>query len=289
MKKIASILIILAAFLLFSSKAYAGAFDLTLSNGNTTLNCQRGDTNCTFQTVVIAKNRTDKPLYNTTIYTSSPNNSMTYIGFDGSWTSGQSKASRVVQPGEEIVNTLVKVVYPSNFTGPLYAAFYIDAQTCNPNTTPPDCTYYGASSFTVTINIVDPTPTATPRPTSSPTSTPRVTPTPSRTTAPTPSIRVTSTPASGNGNQNQNQNGNSNQNSKNNANRKEDSRITIGIKDIKSKILKKKINVTPTIEITKPASDSAKKATGSARMKNKQVKSNNKNFLRRILSFFHFK
>lgn len=145
-----------------------GAFrlQLTPTQGNT--KCQRGDVNCFYQAVVIATNRTDRPLYNTTLYTVNPQGVLQYTGFDGLWTTGRSTTNRVIQPGQEAINTLVKLV-PARTDGTWTGALYIDGQTCNIQSTPPtDCYYYGASSLTITINFTDvpssPTPTATPIP-----------------------------------------------------------------------------------------------------------------------------
>ena len=175
---------------------YFGAYQLNLTNSQTNLTCLKGDPNCYYQTVLIAKNITSKPLYNTTIYTSSyPSEMVKYIGFDGNWTSGKSTTTAVVQPGAEAINTIVKAVPPAQ-TGEWIANWYIDAQTCNLNVSPPDCYYYGASLLTVKIKVVArPTPTLAPSATPSPSSAPTPTLAPSPTSLPTPTLALSPTPS----------------------------------------------------------------------------------------------
>ena len=159
------------------SPIQVGAYSLRLTNYQTEITCKLGDPNCYYQTTLIATNRTGKPLYNTTMYQSSPNNIMSFIGFDGNWTSQKSTTTKIVQPWEEAVNTLVKVV-PPKILGKTNSTFYIDGQTCNINVSPPDCYFYGASSLTVTINVVESlTPTTHPL-SPSPQLTPPLTPSP---------------------------------------------------------------------------------------------------------------
>lgn len=181
-----------------------GAFVLSLSNNQTTLTCRLGDPNCFYQTVLNASNRTGQLLYQTTIYLSSPGNAMSFVGFDGNWTSSPSTTNRTIQPGEA-VNTQVKVIPPLAI-GTTRATFHIDGKTCNLHTNPPDCYFYGASNFTVVINVVGPlissptptpsvapwpsvapSPTATPFPFSTPTIRPRPTVTPTK-TMPSPTL-----------------------------------------------------------------------------------------------------
>lgn len=162
-----------------------GAYRLKLSNNQTNIICKVGDKNCYFETTVIAINQISKPLHRTTVYQKSPDNIMSFIGFNKSWTSGPSSSDVIIQPEQEAVNTQVKVI-PRQVLGKSYAYFYVDGTTCNTKVNPSDCYYYGASSFTVVINVVSPSiVTPTPPPTS-PTLKPTSTPTPYTFKTPTP-------------------------------------------------------------------------------------------------------
>lgn len=130
-----------------------GAYLLSLTNNNLTLVCQKDNKNCQFLTTVTATNGINKSLYKTTIYTSSPRNILEYIDFTGQWNSGKSQTEKVVNPKETAINTQVRVKNPG-IVGEWYASWYIDGQTCNTNTTPWDCYFFGASSFTVTIKVI---------------------------------------------------------------------------------------------------------------------------------------
>lgn len=177
----------------------SGAYRLELSNPQTNFTCVKGDPNCYYQTVFRAVNQVDQPLYKTTIYTYAyPQGALSYIGFNGQWTTGQSQTTRVIQPNEEATNTLVKFIPPAT-TGVWFGTLYIDGQTCNTRVNPPDCYYYGASQLNIRITVVDgPTPTLIPTitPTIAPTITPtaRPTVTPTQKPSPTPTMKPTVTP-----------------------------------------------------------------------------------------------
>lgn len=179
-----------------------GSYNVILTPNQTRITCAKNDLNCNIQVVYRAINRIDKPLHNTTLWTSGNyQNILTYIGFDGNWTATRSSTTRVVQPGEEAINTLVKVVPPNQGSqvGTFSATLYIDGKTCNPATTPPDCYFYGGTGVTFTVEVVNnptifPTATPTPTPSPTPTLTPSPTPTIRPTLTPTPSPRLTTTP-----------------------------------------------------------------------------------------------
>lgn len=132
---------------------HIGAFDLEITNPNRRKVCQLGDTDCFYLSGVTITNRTDQPLYNSTIYQSSPNEIMSFLGFNKEWVSTPSTTDQVIQPGEQI-RTMVKVT-PPNSVGTWYAHFLVDGKTCNLKVDPPDCYFYGASSFTVIIEVVE--------------------------------------------------------------------------------------------------------------------------------------
>jgi len=167
-----------------------GSYSISLFPNQTDINCYLGDTNCYLQVGYHAYNSISQPLYNTTLYTSNFQNVISYVGFDGNWTTGTSRTSRVIQPGEEAVSTVVKVTPPSSI-GTFYVTLYVDGQTCKTNLTPPDCYYYGATATNFKITVLPkPTPTVV-IPTPTPTSTPTPTPTPTvviPTPTPTPVV-----------------------------------------------------------------------------------------------------
>lgn len=160
----------------------SGPFSLYLQNPQTAITCVLGDQNCYYSSVVMITNKTDKPLYSSTIYLSAPDNNMTYVNFDGVTTTAQSTTAKVIGPGESLINTWVKVTAP-NRLGISTATFYVDAKTCNTAVTPPDCYFYGASSFRVTIEVV-PKNVATASPTPTPILLPTLKPSPTPTPVP---------------------------------------------------------------------------------------------------------
>lgn len=144
----------------------SGPFNLYLSNSTTSINCVINDPNCIYKTDIVAINKLNQNLYNTTIYTSGGN--VRYIDFNGNWTSGTSTDNKTILAGTNAANTKIEIKpFYSNLGKQLHTLF-IDAKTCNLQTTPPDCYYYGASKLTVEINVVSVspiTPTSTPTPT----------------------------------------------------------------------------------------------------------------------------
>jgi len=131
-----------------------GAYQIILNNSQTTLTCVKNDPNCYYQSTFQAINRTGQPLYNTTLYTNSPYKTLTFIGFDGNWTSETSKTNLIIQPGQAAINTLVKVV-PPPYAGEWLSSLCIDGQTCNTNVNPPDCYFYGGSCLNVKITVTE--------------------------------------------------------------------------------------------------------------------------------------
>lgn len=132
--------------------ASGGAFSFTLSNSQTILTCSKTDTNCKYTSSLIARNKLDKPVFNTTVYKSDPSNVIE--GYNRSVVS-----SGAIYTGQTALNSIVNVKAPSTLnTGLHYATLYLDGQVCNMNTNPPNsCTFYGASSldFKVTVSATN--------------------------------------------------------------------------------------------------------------------------------------
>lgn len=170
----------------------AGAYNIVnLPSSILSISCSNKDS-CTYSGTVVFQNVTGKDLYNTTLWTNAPYNGLEYIGFDGSWTYGQSSTDRIIKPGERIL-VQFKVKFPKEYPDNTYFAYlYIDGKTCKLDTTPPDCYFYGGTGLTVKLEVVSPTPTPiltpTPIPTSIPTPTPSPKLTPTPTFTPTPSF-----------------------------------------------------------------------------------------------------
>lgn len=128
-----------------------GPFSITMSKNPTSITCQVGQTDC-FTSTVIGANKIDKPLYNTTVYTTRSSN-LRFLGFDGVYKEpgSQSRNTRVIQPGEDF-NILVNLKQ-YNQPGTYNDTLYVDAQTCNLNVSPPDCYSYGATSIPFKITV----------------------------------------------------------------------------------------------------------------------------------------
>lgn len=169
-----------------------GVIDLDQANRMINLTCIVGHPNCSLYATFRARNRTTSALYRPVVWTNSPYGLWpTFYGFEGGdWTAGPSYGNRTTQPGEEAINTTFRVIPPTE-VGTYFAYMYIDAKTCNLQTTPPDCMYYGGSGFTVKVTV-NPAPSATPSPT--PTPEPSVEPITAPITDPTPSPSPTPTP-----------------------------------------------------------------------------------------------
>jgi uncharacterized repeat protein (TIGR01451 family) len=129
-----------------------GPFVVTASVSSLEFTCKVSDVNCHLDIPVRATNRLNQAVYSTTMYQVSVNDSLSFMGFDGSWTSEQNTSLQVFQPGQSFT-TMVKVVKP-NSLGIFYAFFYVDAKICNTATTPWDCTFYGASEVTVIVHVI---------------------------------------------------------------------------------------------------------------------------------------
>lgn len=168
-----------------------GPFTFNLTNPQTSIICVINDPNCAYRTSIIAVNRLNKTLYSPTAYTSGPN--VYYHGFNGEWTNGTSVGNITVQPGQSAISTNVEIRPRFQTLGKQYANFYLDAKTCNLQTTPPDCIYYGASNLFVEINLVSVLPTSTPTFIPTPTSTLPPTGIPTLILTPTPIFNLTPT------------------------------------------------------------------------------------------------
>lgn len=181
-KHLAPIMVVLFLGLFVTvPQAGASAYAIVNQPDQIVLQCDLGDLNCHFSSPVIYANEAHfngqpAALYNTTVWESDPGGYLSYVGFDGNLhEEGQSSTDRVYYPGEG-PNLLVSVRPPQK-VGTTYASFYIDGKVCTPNTTPPDCTFYGGKGLSFTIIVNAPMPSATP--TTKPPLDPSMTPTPS--------------------------------------------------------------------------------------------------------------
>ncbi len=171
-------------FLLTVKPVKAGAYKIVSPSSNILSITCTNKNNCSYYGVVGFQNITGQNLYDTTLWANSPYNGLEYVGFDGQWTSGQSTTNRTIEPGMTI-SVEFKVDFPQNYPGNTYFAYLnIDGKTCNFSTTPPDCYFYGGTSLTIKLEVVQPSPTPTPTPTLTPTPTPILTP--PNTPTPTP-------------------------------------------------------------------------------------------------------
>lgn len=150
MKKTILSLITFLFFLINAHPALASSYSLSLSNSNTTFSCVKNDTNCSWQSNVVATNNSGVSLHNTKIWVSDP--LMTYINPSGTETSEMTTISKIVENGSQAINTIVKVKPNVNKTGSYYIHFYIDGQQCNNQS---DCYYLGAGTFTVVAKVID--------------------------------------------------------------------------------------------------------------------------------------
>ncbi|MBU1000401.1 dockerin type I repeat-containing protein [Patescibacteria group bacterium] len=129
-----------------------GPYNISMSDDPATIACKVGQTDCFFSTVV-AKNKLDKSLYKTTIWNSRYSN-VQFQGLNGQWNEpgSESQSDRVIKSGEGF-SILVRLKSFSEI-GIYNDVLYIDAQTCNLKTTPPDCYFYGATKipFKITVN-----------------------------------------------------------------------------------------------------------------------------------------
>ena len=189
-----------------SSSVEAASYQFLQAGQSDSITCQVSDVNCQWQSYVVFQNVYGDFIFETTAFTSSPNNMLKYYSWNKGLTSEQDVTYRStpVEPNhtESIVVNMRNPGVPGVYRGTIY----LDGKSCNRNTTPWDCYYQGAGSFTITMTVVGnptatpttPPPTATPttRPpsaTATPTgSQPTLTPTPT-----TPSGQATPTPTSG--------------------------------------------------------------------------------------------
>jgi hypothetical protein len=182
--------ILTSAALLLPTSTHAAAYRIETPGDTVDHYCTLDNTSdCTYQSLVVFANNTSQSLYDTTLYKSG--SGIEFTGFNGNWTSGQSTTSQVIAP-DQAVSTQVRFTPTQLTVGTHYATLYIDGKTCNQNTNPPDCYFYGGKSLNIRVHI-NPAPTNTPAPTPEPTSTPFPTPTQSPTT-PTPTTQPSPTP-----------------------------------------------------------------------------------------------
>lgn len=189
-----------------STTAYAGAYQYTSSTASDSFTCQASNLGCEQVNHVYFSNVSGDFLFETTAWTSSPNHMLEYY----SWTKGftwEQDTNPYSTPIEAHLGVILPIRMKNNgIPGVYQGTIYVDGKTCNRNTTPWDCYYQGAGSYTMTMTVLA-DPTATPSPTSvPPTATPTTIPvsatptpvpptaTPSPTDIPTGSGNVSPTP-----------------------------------------------------------------------------------------------
>jgi hypothetical protein len=196
----------ISLFFLSDTKVLANAFNFNSSTGPDTFTCYASDLGCEQVNHVYFINATGDFLWQTTAWTSSPNQMLEYYSWtkDFTWEQDTNPSQ---QPIESHLGVILPVRMKNNgIPGTYRGTLYVDAKTCNRAVTPWDCYFRGAASYTMTMTVLaDPTATpTTPPPTATPTtqppsatatptgSQPTLTPTPT-----TPSGQATPTPISG--------------------------------------------------------------------------------------------
>ncbi|MFH1561474.1 MAG: hypothetical protein ABID04_02750 [Patescibacteria group bacterium] len=146
------------------ASALAASYRIASPGDSVSVSCE-SRSNCQYTGVVLFNNDSGQDLYDTTLYTSSSQYSgIEFVGFDGNWTSDQSQASYTIAP-DSGPSVLMKMVFPSSLPADItqwIGTLYIDGKTCNLNTSPPNCYFYGGKGFQVTMTINQPSATATP-------------------------------------------------------------------------------------------------------------------------------
>lgn len=184
----------ISLFLLSDTKVLANAFNFNSSTGPNTFTCYASDLGCEQVNHVYFINASGEYLWQTTAWTSSPNNMLEYYSWTKDYTWEQD-TNPSQQPIESHLGVILPVRMKNNgIPGTYQGTLYVDAKTCNRAVTPWDCYFRGAASYTMTMTVIA-DPTATPRPTTPPpTATPTTRP-PSATATPTlPQPSLTPTP-----------------------------------------------------------------------------------------------
>jgi len=195
---IKSILLSFASLLLFfvsaPSTVNANSYEFNQAGQSASITCQASDLSCEWSSYANFQNVSGDLLFETTAWTSSPNNMLTYSSWNNGWTSERDTTyqSTPIEPNHA-VSLALRMRNPGT-PGVYQGTIYLDGKTCNRNTTPWDCYFRGAGSFTITMTVEsNPTSTPTPPP---PTPTPTVPVVPSPTTTTQPTITPTVTPIS---------------------------------------------------------------------------------------------
>ncbi len=139
--------------------------DPRVQNDFVEINCVLGDSNCSFNTIVIGTNNTNTTVQGVTIWTDRSGATITYTNQSGQVVSGKSVFSVDRAPGEGVFNTAVTVVPPQQ-VGSWFAGFYAALRFC---TSPTSCQDGAGYGFRVKINVsaaptLTPTATLTPIP-----------------------------------------------------------------------------------------------------------------------------
>ena len=140
------------------SKPFDGQLSIDQSGRMFTLTCSQSMVNCFLSAQISNKNRTAYPLSNTTVWVDNPlingtrSNILQYY-FEGQVVSTKNVFLGTIQPGESSFTTAFIARSPQ-IPGTYFTYFNTDAQRCNNAVTPPDCIFYGGSSFTIKLVII---------------------------------------------------------------------------------------------------------------------------------------
>ena len=137
--------------------------DQRVQNNFVEISCVLGDSNCSFNTIVMGTNNTNTTVQGVTIWTDRSGATITYVNQSGQVVSNQSVFSFERAPGEGVFNTAVTVVPPQQ-VGSWFAGFYAALRFCTSSTSCQDGAGYG---FRVKINVIA-APTLTPTATLTP-------------------------------------------------------------------------------------------------------------------------
>src|SRR3989344_2624683 len=132
-----------------------GTVTVDQQNKMITLSCKQGVAGCAFSAVYRARNRTTSNLYHLAMWVANPSgisNLLRFNGFDGIMTNGRSELDRMVEPGQEAINTAIRVEAQQNL-GTALAYMYSDGKICISPANPQSCTYNGGSSFTIKVVV----------------------------------------------------------------------------------------------------------------------------------------
>lgn len=134
--------------------------DPRVQNDFVEINCVLGDSNCSFNTIVMGTNNTNTTVQGVTIWTDRSGATITYTNQSGQVVSGQSVFNVDRAPGEGVFNTAVTVVPPQQ-VGPWFAGFYASLRFCSNPSNPATCQDGAGYGFRIKINVIA-APTATP-------------------------------------------------------------------------------------------------------------------------------